>query len=385
MTSVPTAEVISGQRTSTNRRIWTVVAIIAAAIVVANVVAQGLDHAVGGNEPGGVAGSSYATAPDGLAAFGSLLAHYGRQVTQQRGSIADDPPPQNATAFVLEPSELTSNDADALLQFVGAGGHLVVGGESPFYLHSLSDAPPTWQPVGALSWTTVDPSFGRVREIDGAGSGSWSAPGRGRSIVGTNDLALVTRDSVGQGQIFYLADASPLSNAYLSSVDNAAFALALAGGADRPVVFAEGVHGYGARRGLAAIPDRWKVALLLVGVAALAFVWSRARRFGPPDRVARDLPPARAAYVDAVSVSLERTRDRAGALAPAQRFARERLVRRAGIGGDADDPALARAARSFGCTDHEIDALLGTIDNDASILALGRAVARVGGGDGRMQ
>ncbi len=385
MTSDPTSELLAGKQTSTSRRIWTVVAIVAAAIVVVNLVAQGLDRAVGGDEPGGAAGSSYATAPDGLAAFGSLLTHYGRRVTQQRGSIADDPPPETATAFVLEPSELTSNDAEALLQFVSAGGHLVVGGKSPFYLHNLSDAPPTWQPSGASSWITVDPSFGRVREIDGAGAGAWAAPGRGRTIVGTNELALVTRDSVGQGEIYYLADGSPLENAYLSSGDNAAFALALAGGADRPVVFAEGVHGYGARRGLAAIPDRWKVALVLVGVAALAFVWSRARRFGPPDRVARDLPPARAVYVNAISISLERTRDRAGALAPAQRFARERLVRRAGLGSAADDHALAGAARSFGCTDDEIDALLDPIDNDASILALGRAVARVGGGDGRMQ
>src|SRR5207245_713823 len=80
--------------------------------------------------------------------------------------------------------------------------------------------------------------------------------------------------------------------------------------------------GYGTSRGFAAIPRRWKVALILVGLAALAFVWSRARRFGPPDQSRRALPPARAQYVDALSVSLERTRDHAGALAPAQRGAR---------------------------------------------------------------
>ncbi|MDP9335811.1 MAG: hypothetical protein M3Q30_21240, partial [Actinomycetota bacterium] len=194
----------------------------------------------------------------------------------------------------------------------------------------------------------------------------------------------LTRDQVGRGEMYFLADVSPLENAFLATGDNAAFGLALAGDAGRPVVFAEGVHGYGASRGLAAIPDRWKVALILVALAALAFVWSRARRFGPPDQSRRDLPPARAEYVHALSVSLERTRDHAGALAPAQRWARARVAARAGLGAKADDEALARAARSLGCPEDEVAVLLAPVSDEASILALGRAVARVGG-DGRMQ
>ncbi len=370
---------------STTRRIWTVIAVIVGALVALNVVAQGLDRAVGGSQPGGAAGSSYATAPDGLAAFGSLLTRYGHDITQQRGSIATHPLPANATAFVLEPTELTADDAAALLNFVSSGGRLVVGGASPFYLHNLSDAPPVWQTTGETSWTQMDGSLGAVREIDGAGVGAWAALGRGHPVVTRDNLALVTFDQIGRGEIYFLADASPLENAYLSTGDNAAFALALVGAAGRPVVFAEGVHGYGASRGLAALPDRWKVALILLAVAALAFVWSRARRFGPPDRASRDLPPARAAYVEALSVSLERARDHSGALAPAQRWARARLATRAGLGANPDDDELARAARSFGCTDQEIGALLAPAIDDANILALGRAVARAGGGDGRVQ
>ena len=63
-------------------------------------------------------------------------------------------------------------------------------------------------------------------------------------------------------------------------------------------LFAEGVHGYGESRGIAAIPSRWKWALFALAAAALAFVWSRARRFGPPDRASRALPPARADGVE---------------------------------------------------------------------------------------
>jgi hypothetical protein len=304
------------------RRLWIAIAVVVGGLIVINLLAQALDRAVGGDRPGGVTGSSYATAPGGVAAFGSLLSRNHHDLRRQRGSIADQSPPDDATVFVLEPNELTADATSALLQFVTAGGRLVVGGESPFYLRSLRDSPPRWRPGGAGSWTKVDPSLGNVRDIEGAGVGSWSSVGSGVAIVvGDRAGALLTRDQVGRGEIYFLADVSPLENAYLATGDNAAFGLALAGSAGRPVVFAEGVHGYGTSRGLAAIPGRWKVALILVAFAALAFVWSRARRFGPPDQSGRNLPPARADYVQALSVSLERTRDHAGALAPVQRWA----------------------------------------------------------------
>ena len=81
------------------------------------------------------------------------------------------------------------------------------------------------------------------------------------------------------------------------------------------------------------------------------------------------------------------------ALAPAQRWARSRVISRAGLGAQAGNDEIAAAARSFGCTTDEISALLTPVVDDASILALGRAVARVGGnarvgrdtGEGRMQ
>ncbi len=382
MTVTTAEEPMASRQGSTGRRLWTAIAIIVGVLVVTDVVAQGLDRAIGGNQPGGVGGSSYATGGDGLAAFGSLLTHYGHDVTRQRGPIAVRPPPNDATVFVLEPATLTADDAHALVQFVTDGGRLVIGGASPYYLTEISDDPPSWQSAGASSWTTIDPALAGVHDVESSGTGSWTAPGRGHPLVRAGERSLVTRDAVGHGVIYFLADLSPLENAYLDAGDNAAFALALSGDAGRPTVFAEGVHGYGASRGLAAIPHRWKVALILLGIAALAFVWSRARRFGPPDRNARDLPPARAAYVDAVSISLERTRDRAGALAPAQRWARDRLAGRAALGPNANESELKAVARSLGCPDDEIAALFAPVTDDAGVLALGSAVARVGDGNG---
>ena len=363
------------------KRVWIAIAIVVGGLIIVNLVAQGLDRAVGGSEPSGVPGSSYATIPDGLAAFATLLADYGHGINRQRGSITANPPAPDATVFLLEPGALTKADATALMQFARAGGRLVVGDQSPSYLHNLSDDPPKWQSAGTTTWTEIDPALGAVRVVDATGIGAWTSSGRGRPLVGTENESLLTEERLGLGEILFLADPSPLQNAYLGRSDNAAFGIALAGDASRPVVFAEGVHGYGTSRGLAALPDRWKVALLLVVFAAAVFVWSRARRFGPPDRNARDLPPARAEYVTALSLSLERAPDHIHAFVPAQRWARTRVAARSGLDAhpNTDDEELTRAARSLGCPDEEIAALCTAITDDASVLALGRLISRLGG------
>jgi hypothetical protein len=366
------------------RRIGTVVAVVVGGLVVLNLLAQGFDRAVGGNEPKGANNSSYSTTELGLGAYASLLAQYRFDVRQERGPIAGHRPPTNDTVVVVDPSAITDDDLAVLLEFVTNGGRLVIGGQTPFYLHSLRDRPPVWSDLGRSPWTDVDPAFGggTVRSIETASEGSWSFPGTSRAVVGNAQRSLLTSERVGQGQILFLADPSPLQNAYLDRADNAAFALALAGSPDRPVVFAEGVHGYGESRGIAAIPSRWKWALFALAAAALAFVWSRARRFGPPDRASRALPPARAEYVHALSLTLARTRDPATAFAPMQRFARDRLAARVGLPGDADDDDVALAAREMGYRDDEIEVLLTPPRTNEAAMTLGRVLARVAG-DGR--
>jgi hypothetical protein len=365
------------------RRVWIVVAVIVGGIVLLNVLARGLDEAVGGNEPGGADGSSYATAPGGTAAYASLLHDFGHPVRHQLGPLADESLDPSQTLIVLEPTELTNDDTAALLQFATDGGVLVIGGRSPFYLRSLRDDPPQWTAAGSEQWTADDPQLGGAHTIDAQALGSWADPGSSEIVVDGPAGALLTQERVGTGTIRYLADTSTVSNEMLARADNAAFGLALAGPPRFPVTFAEGVHGYGQSRGFSAIPSRWKAALLTIGLAALAFVWSRARRFGPPDRRARELPPARAEYVRALSVTLERTHDEAGALAPLQRWTRERVAARGALRPDASDAEIADAARAIGASDHETAVLFAPITTDDDALALGRFLARVTNADRR--
>jgi hypothetical protein len=367
---------------SAARRLGLALAIVIGGLVALNLVATGVDRAVGGSDPSGVAGSSYGTQDTGLGGLAILMSHYGHAVSRARGSLNDALLDPASTLFVVEPQTLTDADDAALLEFVGQGGRLVIGGSDPFYLHRLRDRPPVWTADGRASYDEVDPRLGSIRSVQTAGRGSWSNAGSSVVLASSAGAALVTDARVGRGDILFLADASPLENAYLGRADNAAFALGLAGDG-RSVEFVEGVHGYGESRGLGAIPTPWKVALVVLAAAALALAWSRSRRFGPPDRTARVLAPARAEYVRALAVSLERTRDPEHALATMQEWARSRIARRAHLRPDASPEEIDRAAIALGYTEPERAAIWHPPTDDAAALALGRLVSQLSQHDGR--
>ena len=360
----------------TGRRFAIAVVAVVGTIIALNVLARGLDHAVGGNEPSGVAGSSYGTQRTGLAAAASLLTHYGHPVSRQRGALATTTLDPAATIFVIEPQLLTDDDDATLLEFVSRGGRLVIGGTDPFYVHRLRDRPPEWTTDGDTAYAEIDPRLG-ARRVAASGRGAWTSPGSGTALARTDDIALLTAEPVGRGQILFLADASPVENAYLGRADNAAFVLGIAGDPTRRVVFAEGTHGYGTARGYGAIPTAWKVSLSILAAAAVVLAWSRSRRLGPPDRPSRELPPARAEYVRALAVTLERARDPATALAPMQQWVRLRIARRAHLRSDASLEEIDRAAITLGCSESERAAMWYAPTDDNSALALGRLVSRL--------
>ncbi len=203
-------------RSPSGRRAGLVVAVIVGALLVLNLLANGVDHAVGGHEPSGVPGSSYGTQDTGLAGLTELLARYGHPVRRVRGALTNVTLDPAATVFVIEPATLTASDTAELLRFVAAGGRLVVGGSDPFYVRSLRDRPPHWTPDGSGAYPEIAPVLGNVRLVESAGDGSWDDPGSGRVVAHDGPTTLATSEHVGLGDIFFLADASPLENAHLA-------------------------------------------------------------------------------------------------------------------------------------------------------------------------
>ena len=370
---------MSASPTRKSRVRWAVGALVAF-VVGLNVVALALDRVT--SSPGGPSSSSYATAPEGAAAYADLLRRSGRLVERLREAPAEAELDPAATVVLLDPTAVSRADARALRSFVERGGTLVAGGARPErWLRRLLAEPPKWSRAGPTDAVPVAPvpEAGGVRTVRTAGEGSWAETGEALPVLvggGRTTLAVATP---GRGRIALLADASPLQNRLLAAADNAAFGVALAGERGARVVFVESVHGYGGATGIRAIPTSWRWTLGGLAIAALTLMLARGRRLGPPEREARVFPPARREYVESLAGVLARTKRPGEAVAPVRAAARARLARRAGLGPDPGPVELERAGERLGLPPDELRAVVDGAGDQGELLTAGRPVARPGG------
>lgn len=288
------------------------VVIAIAAVVALNVLVAVLDWFF--REPSGPASSSFATTPDGLAAYASLLEELGHPVERLRRPLDEVRPDIDATVVVLDPAAISPAAAAALGGFAGRGGHVVAGGKAPLWLDDALPNAPEWSDDGVTRALPVAdvPATDGVGQVRAAGEGSWAEAGTGEVVLAGEGDALLVAVEHGDGRFSLLADASPLQNRLLDDADNAAFGLALAGEGRRPVVFVESVHGYGVGTGLGALPERWRWTAAGLAVAVALWLWAKARRLGPAEETARALPPPRRAYVEALAATLARAQSGSG-------------------------------------------------------------------------
>ena len=351
-----------------------VLVIVALAIFV-NLVAVVVDSVA--PSPSGPPSSSLATSERGLAAWAELLRDSGRRVAALRDDPSDESLPDGGTVVLLEPDVVREESARALRRFAERGGRVIAGGTEPRrWVETLAgNEGLEWEDGGpaGVHVQAPAPETAGVARVRTAADGRWTWAGRALPALGegTGSLLLVT--DVGRGRVALLADVSPLQNRLLDRADNAALALSLAG--DGPVTFVESVHGYGRGTGLAALPARFRWALILLALAALGYMLARGRRFGPPEAERRELPPPRRAYVDALAATLARGRRREEAVAPVRAAARSRLARRTGVPETAEGEALMAAARKAGLDPAAAQAVASPAEDDEDVLAAGRALA----------
>jgi hypothetical protein len=132
-------------------------------------------------EPEGPASSSYATTPQGLAAYASVLRRDGHPVRHVRTRVADEPPPLDETLVVLDPDVMEPEEARAIADWVREGGNLVAGGQGGgSWLDELLTDPPAWEPGGPRERRTLVP-VGITAGVDEvvSDSGGWHELGRG--------------------------------------------------------------------------------------------------------------------------------------------------------------------------------------------------------------
>lgn len=338
---------------------WSRLVITLAAVVAGVVlVALGVTAVPGAMPASRGAGSSWSDRPTGWSGYARLLTATEREVRADARRVADlqlaDPA---SLVVVAAPGDrLSEPDWHRLAELVDGGARVLLATDRPNRLFRargvvLEDRPLAGPAVpGALS-----PLAPRLGELAGHGTvvaqavpgmvPVWALPPESGGGVRVGVLPS------GDGELVLLTDPSVLSNAFLTRPGHLDLALALAP-REHPVVFAEGVHGRGTLRGLAAW--LWREGRgLLVGEAALVAllaVWRVASTAHPHPTALPHPPPSLAELAGAAArLGLEGAHHGAAL----QRVVREggrrlRTGRRLGVGlhGQAVLEEAARAAAS---------------------------------------
>lgn len=361
-----------------------VLAALLALVIGVNVLIEGIDAAVGSN-PGGPVSSSLSTGSGGLEAYADLARVRGHEVVRHRRTpeVGDVPP--EATLVLAEPRTLSSDDLDVLSGFLEDGGRLVLVGEATTPLvRATTGGDLTWdgeEPLDPIEVEVVGSgsdtaALGSLRRLAGDDGGRWSvAAGLDVLLADQEDRAVVVAGPARSGTVVAVSSAPLLQNANLASADNAALALALIGGSERPLHFYESVHGFGAS-GLDALPSSWKWSLAGIAVAAAAGLWWAGSRLGPPEPQARALRPARLEHVRAVAADLERVSARpADLVAPLLHANRLALAERLRVPPDASPEVWRRAAQDAGMDPAVVEAGTTAPVDVESALYVGRLAA----------
>jgi hypothetical protein len=297
--------------------------------------------------------SAYSSASGGCKAAFLLLQESGYQVQTWEQPLADLPDGKGKTLLVVEPAAFPGReDKQKLEQFLRGGGRLIATGRfAAFYLPlDGAEADPipgmTWKKFSALTPSAI----GRAApEITLAPRAYWR-PGTGAvGLYGEPDKPVVIDYKIGDGEVLWIAAATPLTNAGLKEDGNLEFLLAAIGSSQQSgILWDEFVHGYersAATREGNRIVD-W-IGLQLA-IFAVAILLTYSRRSGPiwiPEGEVR-LSPLE--FVRTLGLLYEHAN--AGSVAVEisyQRF-RYALTRRLGLSGNSSVSDLDRALRERG-------------------------------------
>jgi len=275
--------------------------------IVGLLVVAGLARSAEQQKPeDGPSGSSYATHSSGTAALSRLLVRNGYDVSQLRTPLAGVSLSPQDVVVLIDGGSLGGEDVNALNEFIRSGGRFVAIDSSLGRIITKAPSPATTTGAPASSLLDLGP-FQTVDTV--AASKEWPVAGSLLPLVGNQDGTLLGIEYIGDGTVVAIADSTIVENGQIDQGDNALLALDAVGDTSGTVQFVEYVHGFTQPTGLSALPARWKQALVLLSLACAVWLVAGGKRFGPVEETARNMPPPRSAYVDALALTLEAGKD----------------------------------------------------------------------------
>jgi hypothetical protein len=193
--------------------------------------------------------SIYSTGSGGCKAAFLLLRESGYRVESWERPLADLPAGKGVTLILADPTSFpTSTEKEKLAVFLRSGGHVIATGRfAGFYLPSNEEKfvplpQEVWKPIPALS---PSPITRAAPQITFAPLSYWGRLDKAIALYGDNNGPVVVELKVGEGNVLWLSEATPLTNGGLKEKGNLEFFLAAIGQpAAARIMWDEYTHGY---------------------------------------------------------------------------------------------------------------------------------------------
>jgi len=293
--------------------------------------------------------TSYSAGSAGAKAAYRLLPALGYRVERwlhEPGALTDA---ATTTLILAQPAEApTPSEQQAITQFLAGGGRVIATGFTGSLFLGGTTTP---NPIDGLTWSRARAVFPSsisraAPEITIAHQSSWRRGVPALVLYEIGDAPVVVQMPTGEGQAFWWAAATPLTNAGLREPGNLELFLECLGPPDgRRVLFDEYFHGMRASIGAAVLRTPAKWVLIQLAAVGVLVLWTYSRRSGP---IVRPAPESRLSPLEFVR-TLGSLYQRAGA-APvpvdaAYRRVRFWLTRRLGLSADTPPDLIERAVR----------------------------------------
>jgi hypothetical protein len=335
-------------------------------VVAAIVTSPSAPPAVADTDP---RATTFSAAPQGARAIYLVLDRFLPGVERWMKPLQTIAPPGDdapGTLLVLQPTApLDEDDANALDGWLAQGGQLILADGSPWNIEGRESGEDYLSRHGFVMDTEARDarlyaSPGGAMLLDGMPL----APGDYEPLFGGPDGAVGAQRAVGDGRIVVITDGYAWSNDRLSRSRNAAWLVRTVGAWGNGRLLVDEYHlGTTSTRGaprlvLSFLGTFWGFAFLQAGLAALLFLFRRARRFGPAVDLQQETVQDPLERIRGIGSLLQAAEAREFSVqAMAQLAAARQRGQQPDAGGDADptapldDDGFLRIARATGRTD----------------------------------